>query len=221
MSVNNFYKWSVYQGSGLTTNPIFLNCQSDSYAQVVAANYLAPQIAAGLVINAGDLLFISYNGGAGMFVPSNASSAGPVSLSSVGSQVAQVSISAAQFNGMYAAPLLLVAAPGAGYLNLVQSMILDMSYGSAAFASGGVVAAQYAATVHGAGQLATNSEQAADFFVTANTIFPFVGTSGNGNYLTKSTAANAGIYLSNATGAFTTGTGSSFEATVFFKTVAV
>jgi hypothetical protein len=218
-NVVNVWKQSVYQVPACT-NPIYLNT-TDNLATVLSAGYLAPQIAAGLVINANDLIFISYNGGAGMFIPSNASSAGSVILSSVGTQVAQVNLTAAQFNGMYAAPVLLVAAPGAGYMNILESMLLDMTYGSAAFASGGPVAAQYDSTAHGAGVLASNAEQAADFFQTANTVFPFIQASGNGSFLLTASCANKGIYLSNTTGAFTTGTGSSFKASVFFRTVAV
>jgi hypothetical protein len=135
-------------------------------------------------------------------------------------QYAQVAMTAAQFNGMYAAPYQLVAAPGANMMIIVDSMQIVMTYGSAAFASGGVVAAQYGATVHGAGPLATNSEAAADFFATASTVFNFATEFGNTvGALPFSTCANAAIYLSNATGAFTTGTGSAFIVKVYYHTI--
>lgn len=221
MSVNNFYKWSVYQNPGLTTDPIFLNCQSDTFAQIVAPGYLATQIAAGLVINAGDLLFISYSGGYGMFAPSNASSAGPVTLSSMGMQSAKVNITAAQFNGMYAAPVQLVAAPGAGFMLLPSQVILDMTFVSAQYAAGGVVAAQYDSTVHGGGVLATNTQQASDFTgAAASTIFTFGLSTGNGSSKATASVANKALYLSNQTAAFTTGD-STFVATTYFKTIAV
>lgn len=130
-----------------------------------------------------------------------------------------VSITAAQFNGMYATPKLLVAAPGANKLIVVDKIDLVMTYGAAAFASGGVVAAQYDSTVHGAGVLATNSEAAADFFAAASTTFQFTGTSGNTvGALPFSTTVNKGLYLSNATGAFTTGD-STFVAHVWYKVI--
>ena len=119
-----------------------------------------------------------------------------------------VPITAAQFNGMYAAPKLLIAAPGANKLIVVKQMDLLMTFVSAAYAAGGVVAAQYDSTAHGAGVLATNSEAAADFAATASTAFQFTPISGNTvGALPFSTTVNKGLYLSNDSGAFTTGDG--------------
>lgn len=124
---------------------------------------------------------------------------------------AKVAMTAAQFNGMYAAPFLLVAAPGANKLIVVKQMLMAMTFVSADYASGGVVAAQYDSTAHGAGVLATNSEAAADFFAAASTSFLFEGTNGNTvGALPFSTTVDKGLYLSNATGAFTTGDGTWF-----------
>ena len=135
-------------------------------------------------------------------------------------QYASVAVSAAEFNGMYAAPKLLVAAPGANMLLVVEQVELVMTYGAAAFASGGVVAVQYDSTVHGAGVLATNSEAAADFFATASTTFLFSGAFGNTvGALPFSTSVNKGLYLSNPTGAFTTGD-STFVAKVHYRIIA-
>lgn len=132
---------------------------------------------------------------------------------------ASVPITAAQFNGMYAAPMLLVAAPGANKLISIEKIDLIMTYGSAAFASGGVVGFQYGNTVHGAGPLATNTEAAADFFATASNAFQFIAVSGNTvGALPLSTCANAGLYLSNLTGAFTTGD-STFVAKIYYRLV--
>lgn len=134
-------------------------------------------------------------------------------------QFASVAITAAQFNGMYAAPVLLVAAPGANKLIAVDSVELVMTYVSANYAAGGVVAAQYDSTVHGAGVLATNSEAAADFFAAASTTFQFSRSSGNTvGALPFSTTVNKGLYLSNATGAFTTGD-STWVAKIYYRIV--
>ena len=130
-----------------------------------------------------------------------------------------VAITAAQFNGMYAAPKLLLAAPGANKLIVVKQLALVMTFGSADYAAGGVVAAQYDSTVHGAGVLATNSEAAADFFAAASTTFLFTGTSGNTvGALPFSTTVNKGLYLSNATQAFTTGD-STFVAQIWYSII--
>jgi len=131
-----------------------------------------------------------------------------------------VAITAAQFNGMYAAPKLLIAAPGANKLILVKEMALVMTFGSADYAAGGVVAAQYDSTVHGAGALATNGEAAADFFAAASTTFYFQGTSGNTvGALPFSTTVNKGLYLSNLTQPFTTGD-STFVAQIWYSIIA-
>ncbi len=129
---------------------------------------------------------------------------------------ASVAITAAEFNGMYAAPKLLIAAGGANTMIIVDQMELVMTFVSANYAAGGVVAAQYDNTVHGAGVLATNSEAAADFFAAASTVFKFNG----GVVLAPfTTCANKGLYLSNATGAFTTGD-STFVAKIHYRIIA-
>jgi hypothetical protein len=130
---------------------------------------------------------------------------------------ASVPITAAQFNGMYTAPMLLIAAPGANNMIIVDQMELVMTFVSADYAAGGIVAAQYDSTVHGAGVLATNSEAAADFFAAASTVFKF-----NGSVLLApfSTCANKGLYLSNATGAFTTGD-STWVAKIHYRIIAL
>ncbi len=133
---------------------------------------------------------------------------------------ASVAVTAAEFNGGYAAPKLLIAAPGANKMIIVERMEMVMTYVSAAFASGGVVFAQYDSTANGAGVKATNTEAAADFFAVASNVFAFLGTSGSTvGALPFSTCANKGLYLSNATGAFTTGD-STFVVKVHYRIIA-
>jgi hypothetical protein len=132
---------------------------------------------------------------------------------------ATATITAAQFNGMYAAPVLLLASPGAGLMNIIESVQLNMTFVSADYAAGGVVGLQYGNTVHGAGPAASNTEAAADFFAAASTTFSFIGVNGNTvGALPWSTCANAGIYLSNLTQAFTTGD-STFAVNIKYHTV--
>lgn len=119
---------------------------------------------------------------------------------------ASVAMTAAQWNGMYATPFQLIAAPGANKLISVEKMELVMTFGTADYAAGGVVAAQYGSTIHGAGPAATNTEAAADFFAAASTVFQFIGVSGNTvGALPFSSCGNTALYISNATQAFTTG----------------
>lgn len=119
-----------------------------------------------------------------------------------------VAMTAAEFNGMYGAPKLLIAAGGANTLIVVERAVMAMTFVSAAYAAGGVVGFQYDSTVHGAGVAASNTEAAADFFAAASTAFQFNGVAGNTVAISPfTTTVNKGLYLSNLTGAFTTGDG--------------
>lgn len=130
-------------------------------------------------------------------------------------QYTTVAITAAQFNGMYAAPKLLVAAGGANTLIVLQQLQLLMTYVSANYANGGVAAVQYDSTVHGAGVIASTTLSAATFFAAASTGFVF-----NAGVVaeTFSTCVNKGLYLSNVTGAFDTGD-STFVAHIWYKII--
>lgn len=126
-----------------------------------------------------------------------------------------VPITAAEFNGMYAAPKLLVAAGGANTLHVLDKVDLLMTYVSANYAAGGVAAVQYDSTANGAGVIASTTLSAATFQAAVSTGFMF-----NTGVVpqTFSTCVNKGLYLSNITGAFTTGD-STFVAHVWYKTV--
>lgn len=128
---------------------------------------------------------------------------------------AAVAITAAQFNGMYAAPKLLVAAPGANRLLVLDKVDLLMTYVSANYAAGGVAAVQYDSTANGAGVIASTTLAAATFQAAASTGFMF-----NTGVVpqTFTTCVNKGLYLSNITGAFTTGD-STFVAHVWYKDI--
>jgi len=94
-------------------------------------------------------------------------------------------------------------------------MDLLLTYGAAAYAAGGVAAVQYDSTANGAGVIASTTIAAAAFQVTASTGFVF-----NGGVVpqTFTTTVNKGLYLSNITGAFTTGD-SNFVAHVWYKVI--
>lgn len=117
-------------------------------------------------------------------------------------QYATVAITAAQFNGMYATPKLLVAAPGANKILVLDKLQLVMTYGSANYAAGGVAAVQYDSTANGAGVIASTTLAAATFQAAASSVFTF-----NAGVVVEpfTTCVNKGFYLSNITGAFTTG----------------
>lgn len=128
---------------------------------------------------------------------------------------AAVAITAAEFNGMYAAPKLLVAAGGANTLLVLDKLDLLMTYGAANYAAGGVAAVQYDSTANGAGVIASSTLSAATFQAAVSTGYMF-----NTGVVpqTFSTCVNKGLYLSNISGAFTTGD-SAFVAHVWYKVI--
>lgn len=128
---------------------------------------------------------------------------------------AAVTVSSAEFLGMFAAPKLLVAAGGANTLIVLDKLDLLMTFVSTNYAAGGVVAVQYDSTINGAGVIASTTRVAADFFAAASTGFGF-----NMGVVAQAftTCVNKGLYLSNITAAFTTGN-STFVAHIWYKVV--
>jgi hypothetical protein len=131
-------------------------------------------------------------------------------------QYVAVPITAAQWNGMYAAPKALIAAAGANTLIVVERCVLAMTFVSAAYANGGVVGLQYDSTANGAGAAASSTEAAADFFAAASTSFMLGGGLSTGAPFT--TSVNKGLYISNLTGAFDTGD-STWVAHIWYKII--
>ena len=119
---------------------------------------------------------------------------------------ATLSLTAVQFIAGYAAPILALAAPGANRMYTDVNATFAMTYGSAQFAVGGAVGFQYGNTANLAGTKVTTTLAGATLDgLTASsvwTLIPAVVAP-----VATATGVNAGIYLSNDTAAFTTGTG--------------
>ncbi len=114
-------------------------------------------------------------------------------------------ITAAQIIAAYATPLLLLAAPASGLVNIIDGVEYNWIYGSAVFANGGLLTLQYGSTQHAGGIVVTAGISAAEVIaVTANSFSHDIPIVVSG--LTSAVAAT-GIYISNASGAFTSGTG--------------
>lgn len=118
-------------------------------------------------------------------------------------QYVRVALTAAQFNGMYAAPVVLVAAAGANTLIVVKQAVLEMTFVSAAYANGGAVSLEYDTVAHAAGVLASSTMAAATVngYVasTSNMLAPALAS---GPF---TTTVNKGLYISNDTAPFITG----------------
>jgi hypothetical protein len=132
---------------------------------------------------------------------------------------ATLSLTAAQFIAGYAAPILALAAPGANRMITNVSAAFAMTYGSAQFAAGGAVGFQYGNTANLGGTKVTTTLAGATLDgLTASsawTLIPAVVAP-----VATATGVNAGVYLSNDTAAFTTGTGATFVIQVRGNVVA-
>lgn len=191
---------------------------TDSLATISGANYFATVVSD---LKLHDLVYVSGSDGQGFYkIAALNYSAKTITVSAVTvpseSQFATGTLTAAQFNGMYAAPVQLIAAAGANTLIIVKQLVLELVYGAAQFASGGVVNAQYDSTVHGGGTAATTTVAAATINgAAASSSLMLTGALA---LAANTTCVNKGIYLSNATGAFTTGD-STFNYYVWYGTV--
>lgn len=126
-----------------------------------------------------------------------------------------VTMTAAQVNGAYAAPFqLLAAVAGTAYIVLSAQIYTNVS---TAFTAGGVAIVQYGNTVHGAGADALAATiPAAEITAAASQIYNLNGLAS----ATVSTGiTNTGLFFSNATQAFATGTGSSVTITLQVATL--
>ena len=198
---------------------------TDNYATITAAGYLFAQKPYIEGVNLGefqwaddDLILVNYAGNNFSAFFNRDPDTDTLIPSGAGQAIlnyAEVPITAAQFNGMYAAPVLLLPAPGANNLYVIERAVLAMTFKSADYAAGGVVALQYEATVHGAGVPATATVTAASFFAGVSTSFMLQGALAAAPF---STTVNQGIYLSNQTGAFTTGD-STFVAHIWYRQI--
>lgn len=120
-------------------------------------------------------------------------------------QYVRVPMTAAQWNGMYAAPMQLIAAPGAGKAIIVHRVDLSMTFVSAQYAAGGAVICQYDSTINGGGTNACGTSTIAAATVNGYAASSAVGLAGLLPSSAATAIANKGLYLSNQTGAFTTG----------------
>jgi len=144
------------------------------------------------------------DGTAGQALTTNGSQV--LSFSSV-VQVATGTLSSAQWQGMYATPVDLIPAPGAGKMVVVVSCSIELVWVSAEYTGGGTVALQYGSAAHDVGPLATATIAASAFTVArvGNGANSVAGAAGAIPQAAATSLANTGIYISNGSAAFATG----------------
>jgi hypothetical protein len=136
---------------------------------------------------------------------------GVITTSFVGGTVTLTpTVSLTQFLAAYATPLLVAAAPGAGLVYTNVRAVISMVYGSAQLANGGDSYIQYTSTANGAGPMATSSVSGTGIAaLTASSAWAYGSGATTASPATP-TVTNAGLYLTNASAPFITGTGATF-----------
>jgi hypothetical protein len=106
---------------------------------------------------------------------------------------------------MYTTPVQIIAAPTAGKLIRIKEVTVDYSFLTAQYTGGGVTNLQYDSTANGAGTAASATIAAATINAWAanNTL----GLAGDLADSASTTTVGKGIYISNKTGVFATGSG--------------
>lgn len=201
--------------TGSSNNLVQINT-TDATATALAVGYLTAQAANITMVNEGvftflpnDMILLVASDGDSWCVLNSAFTTlivagyGPAGFN-------QVAPTLAQFLASFGTPVLMVPAQGANTLIIVDSYQIVQTYGSVALAGGGATTPQYANTADGGGVAAATSVAAADFAQTASTVYPGIGVSGSGKFLLDASCVNKGIFLSNPSGVFTGGTGSTF-----------
>jgi hypothetical protein len=122
-------------------------------------------------------------------------------------QHASITLTAAQIIGMYVTPVLVVATPpslnGVAVAIVPERWMFRMSSTATAFTAGGAVSIQFGSTGSGGGT-ALGDTLAASVITATNTISQTLVQLGASNI---TLTAASGIYVTNATQSFATGTG--------------
>lgn len=116
-------------------------------------------------------------------------------------QTVTVSLTAANIIAMYAAPVVLIAAPGSGLTIVLLDAVFKFTATATQFTAGGTTALQIDSTANGAGVKPLTTF--ADTVIKSASSSIQQLQSAAGTVL----ASNKGIYISNDTAAFATGTG--------------
>lgn len=201
---------------------------TDNYAAITASGYIDAQLANIQAANFGDfewtlsdtvLCYYQNASGVGAWasfsISSDYSTLNP--LSNVGT--ASVTLTAAQVLAAFATPQLIVPTPGVGR-GLIVTAANVVTQVSTVFAGGGVAILEYGSVANGAGSNALSATiPAAQITAASSQVYsmaPFAATT----VTATSVVTNKGLYFSNATGAFTGGSGSTITINLSYMNIA-
>ncbi len=161
---------------------------------------------------------VQASGTAGLVVDSGIS--GASIATALKSQTAIVTMTAAQVIAAYATPFLIVAAPASGFA-LMPTACQIITVVSTAFTSGGIAQLQWGNTNHAGGTVALDATTpTAEITAATSQIYTQYGVPTT-TVTAIATANGLGLYFTNATQAFATGTGSTVTIAVTYMTVPV
>lgn len=129
--------------------------------------------------------------------------------------VNQVILTAAQVNGMFAAPVAVVPTPTLlPKLIILEEVVLELVYGTTQFAAGGAIQLSYGS----ANLTYPATPTIAATFLTSPTVSQVIKAAGVLASTALSNVTGLGLFISNATQAFTTGD-SSLIVTTKYRTI--
>lgn len=192
------------------------HAQSTNYIQNDAGVATAYNVAASAALVSGNIPQASGTGG---IVVDSGISASSISglITQVGNvTTVSVTLNPTQMAAAYATPVQLIAAPGAGKVIIVQeATVYTASTGNTAYATGTAPIIQYDSTVHGGGTNAVGTGLVAgDITAASSQIRCLVGS-----VAALTGVTNKGIFFSNATGAYTNGTGTNVTFTLTYQVI--
>lgn len=126
-----------------------------------------------------------------------------------------VTLTNTQFNGVFATPFEIVAAPAAGNMVVITAWQMFYVYGGTnAFTGGGTVVLQWGTTANGAGTNVMNTMPGTNFTGFAKSMSTQTAVSRSA--LSKASFDGLSVCLSNQSAAFTTGTNNSIICVVAY-----
>jgi len=180
----------------------------------VTASYVLTLPATAVGSANGQALTIVSGGGTAALTLGFANTSGIQSLSGT--------ISTANFLTTNTAAVNIVPAPASGFMAVVQRIILNYDFNTAAFAGGGNVVLQYGAGAYNATNVCSSPHiVAAVFQATNNTVSTAAGLYGASVALNSTVTNGVGVYLSNDTANFTAGGTSTVNYVVEYTIVPV
>jgi hypothetical protein len=146
---------------------------------------------------------------------------GSLSLGKTVNQYKTGTLTLAQILDLYNTPVPVLPALATGYMYVVDKLVLEAIYGSAAYSGGGPLYLQYGVTAHGANSASASIAAAFLTGLSADSVISATGAINNTTGLVTSVTQGAPLTLTASTAVFTAGTGGSAVYQVVYRIVPV